>query len=117
MNKVFYDVQDLSMANKKKLIKDFQKNYLTTIVDELDVHKSWSRQLSKLKWTEVFDLMNKESMLKLAVIASSQNVQDKPYVELLLKHRVESKDIFLWIRVDAEWFYSAILPKYKLNIL
>lgn len=113
MERINYETDKLTLTLKKKLLKDFQKESFKVKVDELDCNVSWARQPSSIEWTEFSKILSSKSIY---IIGTRQGLMSKkPFIELVVKHPLKSKYIFLWIQMDLDIFNSKIVTKYKLK--
>ena len=106
MRDIFYDVKNLSLKDRRNLMKLAKAYSLEWWVDELDCSKSFTRQKIDMSFEEVLKKFKLSSHF-IVVIRNGE------YGEIAFS-TLKEPDYFLWINVSLEIF-NEIIKQFKLH--
>jgi hypothetical protein len=106
MRDIFYNINNLTLKDRRSLIKFAKDNSLDWWVDELDCSKSFARQRIDMPFEEVSKLFKLSSHF----VVSNRNGE---YGEIAFC-TFKDPDYFLWINVDLDILHQ-ITKKFNLH--
>jgi hypothetical protein len=109
---VFYDIQKLKLADRKKVINDAFAVNDSWRVDELDCSKSWRRQQIEMSFEDIMKKFDKSCHF---TIIHRKDITGDEYGEIGFCTKGDP-NLFLWIYTSVADL-ETIIASYKLKVM
>lgn len=121
-NRVFYNISELGLKDRKKLINLFKKHSHQIKIDDLDCSISFARVKSNLSYEDAIKNFNTDCSVSLVLNESPDVFSGSELVNselvLRMKNNLNTKsysEVFIWFFVEKNIFLNKILPSIKIN--